>query len=213
MFPSHQSMLVGQKRKFWSYSVLSKKKVWAYRPFYCSCPKARFVNSTIKKIISYILWSLVYALLQCRRVFQSLRCIRSLRLSTKLYQCLQCGSVLSVALLNTVASFCLCLCLWYTTSDSVQTYFLLLCLFCLFTPDIVLPAQLYLKQIGPCWSPDWSTQVTTGLVVYRSATCDGSTTAAIAVTYRASSSLQLHRSIMGGSSKYDARFRRPTIQG
>ena len=38
--------------------------------------------------------------MQCRRFFQLLRCIRSLRLCTKRYQCLQCGSVLSVALLN-----------------------------------------------------------------------------------------------------------------
>ena len=33
--------------------------------------------------------SLVYALVQCRRVFQSLRCIRPLRLSTKRHQCIQ----------------------------------------------------------------------------------------------------------------------------
>ena len=117
-----------------------------------------------------IVRSLVYALVQCRRVFQSLRCIRSLRSSTKRYQCIQCGSVLSVALLYTVAS--LSLCLWYTTSDSVQTYFLLffLCLFCLFTPRIALCAQLYLKQIDPCRLPHWSTHITTDLVVYRSAT-------------------------------------------
>ena len=38
--------------------------------------------------------------MQCRRVFQSLRCIRSLRLSTERYQCFQCASVLSVALSN-----------------------------------------------------------------------------------------------------------------
>ena len=47
---------------------------------------------------------------------------------------------------------------------------LLLCVFCLFTPRITLPAQLYLKQIDPCRLPHWSTHITTDLVVYRSAT-------------------------------------------
>ena len=89
----------------------------------------------------------------------------------------------------------------------------LLCLFCLFTPRIALPVQLYPKQIDSYWSPDWSTHAITDLVVYRSVTCDGSTSAAIAVTHRAPSSLQLHRFITGGSSNYDARFSRPTIQG
>ena len=71
----------------------------------------------------------------------------------------------------------------------------LLCLFCLFTPRIAQLAQLYLKQIVSCCSRH------NDLVVYRSATCSGSTTAAIAVTYRSPPSLQLHRLITGGFSK------------
>ena len=141
--------------------------------------------------------------------FQSLRCIRWLRLSTKRYQCLQCGSVLSVALLNRSLRF-VYVCV-YDTLPVTQ------CRRIFFFSSVSL-LFIYSSYCSACSTLPQANRplLVTRLIHtrhYRSATCDGSTMAAIAVTHRAPPTLQLHRSITGGSSNYDARFRRPTIQG
>jgi hypothetical protein len=134
-------------------------------------PNSKLNTRLVFFLLSAEQHSLEVSLVQCRRVFQSLRCIQSLRLFTLPVPSVQTCSLCAVALF----------------------VYSLYCYNCSTLPPAIGPSTgqstaLHTSFIHLC----------AGLTAFQSATCDVSTTAAIATKHRAPPTLRFRRFIIAG---------------